>query len=91
MAHRHRATMIILGITNGPKGVRDMSNFIAQMQILKRKVSMLEAKSEKLKEALSHHKHTDKCFNYAAKTARDSGNFYCIAECADSHKKAIKD
>ena len=50
----------------------------------------LQAKNERLKDALKKHKHSDKCFEFAANTARQHGNYYCIAECVDSHKQALK-
>lgn len=55
------------------------------------RLDKLEDENERLKEALGKHIHTQKCFEYAAKTARQSGSYYCIAECADSHKQALKD
>ena len=45
----------------------------------------------KLKQALKKHKHTDECFNYAGKTASKGSGCHCIAKCADSYKKIIKE
>jgi hypothetical protein len=38
-----------------------------------------------LREALAVNKHTDECLRYAA----DTGHDHCIAECADSRRKAL--
>ena len=54
-------------------------------------IEQLRAENKRLRDALKKHKHTDKCFAYAAKTARQSGNYYCIAECADSHTQALQE
>jgi len=51
----------------------------------------LEARIEELEQALRKHKHTDECLAYAAKTAKASGIYHCIAECADSHKAALSE
>jgi hypothetical protein len=51
----------------------------------------LRAENAKLKKALKRHKHTDDCFNYAAKTAMASGVWHCIASCTDSRREALEE
>ena len=46
----------------------------------------LVARVAVLEEGLSRHLHTEACFAYAARTAREHGNAYCIAICSDSHR-----
>uniref|UniRef100_A0A6M3LGX0 Uncharacterized protein n=1 Tax=viral metagenome TaxID=1070528 RepID=A0A6M3LGX0_9ZZZZ len=55
------------------------------------KAAQVEARIEELEKALRKHKHTDECLAYAAKTAKASGIYHCIAECADSHKAALSE
>jgi len=43
-----------------------------------------------LEGGLRKHRHTEQCFKYAARTARQHGNAYCIAICSDSHKELDK-
>jgi len=50
-----------------------------------------EAEVERLREALKKHRHTEECFRYAAKTVAIHGNAHCIALCANSHEKALKE
>jgi uncharacterized small protein (DUF1192 family) len=57
----------------------------------------LETEIGRLRAALKEHKHTDKCFEYAIKTASRvlrafpllRTGAYCIAGCAASHRKAL--
>lgn len=42
-----------------------------------------------LESALRMHRHTTACWEYAITTAIRSGVANCIAECADSHRKAL--
>jgi len=70
---------------------RNMPKSAAELfKTAKADFEQLQAENKRLKEALEIHLHTQKCFEYAAKTARDHGNYYCIAECADSHRQALK-
>ena len=49
----------------------------------------LELRVKELEGALEKHKHTDECFEYAARTAADHGNYYCIAKCSNAHREAL--
>lgn len=42
-----------------------------------------------LRKALLVHRHTNECFQYAAKTAAQHGNAHCIAKCADSWREVM--
>lgn len=54
-------------------------------------IEQLQTKVKRLEEALRKHKHTEECFRYAAKTARASGCYHCIADCTDSYAQALKE
>jgi len=58
---------------------------------LRRQLATAKEQITKLREALREHRHTEKCFNYAVKTALKSGCYYCIKECADSRRAALAD
>lgn len=56
-----------------------------------RELSQAHARIRELVNGLRKHMHTEECFLYAARTASDGGNVFCIANCTDSRRKLLKE